>query len=426
MGPVAMSLLGETKPAPPTVGAAAKSPAKGRGPGEGDFQALLAGVLKAAAPIRDKKLAVDISHHLPPIHLHLSDPKKPTGATPTAFVIHPLLAEGHKPSVALKGTSTPVKIGKGTLPLRSLHPKPGAGIHPLTASRVTPSPGSAQAVHPMTTASQLPLPTELPATGRKTAPPVQGPSPSRIPLPTVFAQAVFAQAHPAASPPPVTRPHALPAPTVSGKSALPPVSWAPGPSGHHRQESRTDVSSGHGATATTLLRGGANPVHPAIRPTPAKAPTPVVDRIHGAQGNRPPATPPSTPAAPASALASGQTVSVTGGHVGTVSATVHSQVLEAVRPVVPQLPPEGRIAIRVALTPPDLGHVSVTLTASPMGLSVTMEAASPLARLLLKDGAPELRRRLEGMGMTGGSVQVKVSQESETTPISDSTSKRRR
>ncbi len=92
-----------------------------------------------------------------------------------------------------------------------------------------------------------------------------------------------------------------------------------------------------------------------------------------------------------------------------LSHEVSVQIAQAARTEVPHLQQGGASMVRIALTPPQLGHVNVTLRAGAAGVTATLTAEEPAAAAALQLGQGELRWRLESLGL--GPASVKVAQE---------------
>lgn len=92
-----------------------------------------------------------------------------------------------------------------------------------------------------------------------------------------------------------------------------------------------------------------------------------------------------------------------------LSHEVSVQIAQAARTEVPHLQQGGASMVRIALTPPQLGHVNVTLRAGAAGVTATLTAEEPAAAAALQLGQGELRSRLESLGL--GPASVKVAQE---------------
>lgn len=81
----------------------------------------------------------------------------------------------------------------------------------------------------------------------------------------------------------------------------------------------------------------------------------------------------------------------------------------------PSLPAGGRLMLRIAVHPPMLGPVSVTIVRSAQGISLVMVAATQEAGAALTSGADELKRRLGSIeGDTPIELAVTVHDETST------------
>lgn len=95
--------------------------------------------------------------------------------------------------------------------------------------------------------------------------------------------------------------------------------------------------------------------------------------------------------------------------LGVQATELGSQVGAAVAGHLANLPPNiGRTVLRVAVNPPHLGPVTVTLTRSAAGVTVAVAAASMEAGSALNLGKDEIRRRVEASLGTETSVDVSV------------------
>ncbi len=105
--------------------------------------------------------------------------------------------------------------------------------------------------------------------------------------------------------------------------------------------------------------------------------------------------------------------SLRGSSAAGLSREVSVQIAEAARAEAPHIQQGGASMVRIALTPPQLGHVSVTLRAGADGLSATLQAEEPAAAALLQLGQGELRQKLEALGLGPAHVKVSVHDESQ-------------
>jgi flagellar hook-length control protein FliK len=116
----------------------------------------------------------------------------------------------------------------------------------------------------------------------------------------------------------------------------------------------------------------------------------------------------------AAAVAAAQGQPIGGGTpIAGLSREVSVQIAEAARAEAPHIQHGGASMVRIALNPPQLGHVSVTLRAGADGLSATLQAEEPAAAALLQMGQGELRQKLETLGLGPAEVKVSVHGESQ-------------
>lgn len=97
-----------------------------------------------------------------------------------------------------------------------------------------------------------------------------------------------------------------------------------------------------------------------------------------------------------------------------LSHEVSVQIADAARAEAPHVQPGGASMVRIALTPPELGHVNVTLRAGVDGLSAVLRAEEPAAAALLQLGQGELRQRLEALGLGRAHVEVSTQDQNES------------
>ena len=89
-----------------------------------------------------------------------------------------------------------------------------------------------------------------------------------------------------------------------------------------------------------------------------------------------------------------------------LSREVSVQIAQAAQAEAPHVQQGGASMVRIALNPPQLGHVNVTLRVGADGLLAILRAEEPAAAAVLQMSQGELRQRLESLGL--GKAQVEV------------------
>ncbi|KGH46255.1 hypothetical protein IN07_13035, partial [Modestobacter caceresii] len=155
---------------------------------------------------------------------------------------------------------------------------------------------------------------------------------------------------------------------------------------------------------------------PAALPTAGGA-ADTADTGSGTTGDEPTATAATTGVAPSAAEtdavstvpgptpATATPVAVTGAPVPAPAETPVAAQLGRQLAVL-QNAPDGSQTMTVVLTPDDLGPVSVQVTVTRGVLEVTLHGAHEAGRQALLDALPDLRRELDGAGLTTGRVEV--------------------
>ncbi len=89
-----------------------------------------------------------------------------------------------------------------------------------------------------------------------------------------------------------------------------------------------------------------------------------------------------------------------------LSREVSVQIAQAAQAEAPHVQQGGASMVRIALNPPQLGHVNVTLRAGADGLLAILRAEEPAAAAVLQMSQGELRQRLESLGLGKAHVEV--------------------
>ena len=291
---------------------------------------------------------------------------------------------------ALLAAATPITVPAPTAPA----PTGPTTVDPATA--VVAAPGA-----PVTPVLPLPVPagtvlagTVMPGTDPTNgAPTVTGVPTDGLPVP--------------ATPPP---PGVLPAPATTAPVAAAPVAGGP-----------ADTA----AAAITVVRDPAPAATPPSGAAPATDLPPVLlpapgwagsstgtstDTPDGRSGG--PATPALATADPVAPTADTDSVFTLGGTAPTTATTTTAQAPAA---AVPQAPvaqqlgrhiavlrnaPDGSQTMTVVVTPDDLGPVTIAVTVSGGTLDLKLHGAHEAGRHALLEALPELRRDLEGAGLS--------------------------
>lgn len=82
------------------------------------------------------------------------------------------------------------------------------------------------------------------------------------------------------------------------------------------------------------------------------------------------------------------------------------QVAAVMQQHLPDVAAHGPAVLRMALNPPSLGHISISLSAGAGGITAVLRAELPVAMQLMQAAQPEIRRRLQDLGLGDASVRV--------------------
>ncbi|GAB4082710.1 flagellar hook-length control protein FliK [Modestobacter muralis] len=177
---------------------------------------------------------------------------------------------------------------------------------------------------------------------------------------------------PADVPGPATGPAPAPAPPAAGQTPLllPPPAWAGTSAG------TPDGSSGEPATPTAAA---------------AEAPAAAIDTdpAFTLGGAAPTASTAQAAAATASPVPQPPVAEQLGRHLAVLRSA-----------------PDGSQTMTVVVTPDDLGPVTIAVTVSDGTLDLTLQGAHDASRRALLDALPDLRRDLEGAGLSLSSLEV--------------------
>jgi flagellar hook-length control protein FliK len=249
-----------------------------------------------------------------------------------------------------------------------------------------------------------PVPGLVPGTASAPVAPAAGPdaamaTPTAVPTPGAPGQPSVDQARAAAlaqaagltvvvAPADTDGPAAVapPLPTVAGAADTVPVPGTPGlPAGGSAVGSDATATDGSGTGS-----GSGAPTSAAAESGPA----PADDLTTGVPGTAPP-----TGAAPAPA---------TGAAAPAAPAARETPVAAQLAPQLAVLrnAPEGSQTMTVVLTPDSLGEVTVQVTITDGTLDLMLRGASEHGRHALTDALPELRRELEGAGLSFSRLAV--------------------
>ncbi len=289
-------------------------------------------------------------------------------------------------SPAADPTTAPVAVAAGTEAASPAAPV-AAPPAPATAPGVEPLPAAgapALAAAPLTVPPSVlaaPGAAALPTT---TAPASTPPAPPAEPTATPFSVVVAAA--------PATAPTlAVPAPgpaTVADTPPPPPGALLAGATGTTSDSGAATSDGGTGGQGT-----GSAPA--------AAAPAPDVDPVFTAA-----AAGPTAPTAPVTAA---PTTAVPGGEPP-VAAQLGRQLAVLTNA------PDGSQTMTLVITPDDLGPVTIQATVTNGTLDLTLHGAHEHGRHALADALPDLRRDLEGAGVSLNRLEVGADSGEESSP----------
>ncbi|WP_138761167.1 flagellar hook-length control protein FliK [Modestobacter altitudinis] len=284
-------------------------------------------------------------------------------------------------ATATPPTAAPVAAAPATAP--------GAGTIPAAPAPETVQPASGPATPAAAVApASTPLPPPLPAAVAVTSPP---PAPSAEPTVTPFSVVVAAAPAAPAATASATATGAVPAPTpaVAADTATP----APG-----ALLGGTTGTTSDGGAATS--DGGTGGQGTGSSPT-AAATAPVVDPVFTGTV--------AAPAAPAAPVTAVPTATVPGDEPP-VAAQLGRQLAVLTHA------PDGSQTMTLVITPDDLGPVTIRATVTNGTLDLTLHGAHELGRHALADALPDLRRDLEGAGLSLNRLEVGADSGGDSSP----------
>lgn len=259
-------------------------------------------------------------------------------------------------------------------------------------------------------------PVPLAATGQIISA-AEGAEPKTALLPLAATQPTDRMARAAAAVPAVLRTPTLRLPTpemVSDRTAPSFGAAAPAPRELDSRPAAPSAAGGRAASRSAVEgKGLAVTVRAAVSASADHAPEagvsarPQPQRARGGSGSSSPA-----PSAPGLPLAPGAAPHVPApgaqapGLMLDGRMEIAPQVAAIVQQHLPAAAAEGRSVLRVALNPESLGHITISLSSGPDGLSAVLRAEQPVALQLMQAAQPEIRRRLAELGLGEASVRI--------------------